>query len=171
MIALRHQTGGVELIGIDKSGRTRITVKEKASPQAAVGSIEVEDAVPPEVVTFRIRRIPRGMTAADMTMKVDAALRTRVLDGIPDKLTRFYVFPDLARRMNDALAEHRKKGDYDAISDADDLAQTLTEHLRAVSHDLHLFVRYVPRVLPPDDPDPIADRPPRGRSAAPSWSA
>jgi N-terminal domain of Peptidase_S41 in eukaryotic IRBP len=95
-----------------------------------------------------------------MFMKVDAALRTRVLDGIPDKLTRFYVFPDVARRMNDALAEHRKKGDYDAITDADTLARTLTEHLRAVSHDLHLSVRYVPRVLPPEDPDPTADEPP-----------
>src|SRR5438876_10668906 len=45
-IAFRDQTGGFELLGIDKSERLHIEfrVKEKASPTIALGKIEVTDA-------------------------------------------------------------------------------------------------------------------------------
>src|SRR5438309_4601305 len=72
-IAFRDQTGGFELLGIDKSERLHIEfrVKEKASPTIALGKIEVTDADPAVVVNFGLRAIPPGMTAADMNMKID----------------------------------------------------------------------------------------------------
>src|SRR5262245_35453887 len=51
---------------------------------------------------------------------------------------------------------------YDTIAGADDFATTLTEDLRAVSHDKHLGVNFSPQVLPKMDsganttPDPAA---------------
>src|SRR5262245_25527997 len=50
-IAFREQTGGFELLGIDKSDRLHVEfrVKEKAGPTTAVGKIEVKDAEPAEV--------------------------------------------------------------------------------------------------------------------------
>src|SRR5262249_17609072 len=94
----RNQTGGFELVGIAQSDRLRIEfqVKEKAGPTNAVGKIEVKDADPTVVVRFSLRAIPQGLTAADMSMKIEAATRARVIDGAVAKLNEFYVFPETA---------------------------------------------------------------------------
>src|SRR5215510_6153182 len=150
----RNQTGGFELVSIAKSDRLRIEfqVKEKAGPTNAVGKIEVKDADPAVVVSFSLRAIPRGMTAADMSMKIDAATRVRVIDGAVEKLNEFYVFPETAKKMAEAVQARLKSGAYDAITGADDFATTLTDDLREVSHDKHLGVNFSPRVLPKMDP-------------------
>src|SRR2546427_4402039 len=66
-VGFRDQTGGFDLLGIDKSERLHIEfrVKEKASPTTAVGKIDVSDADPAVVTSFGLRAIPPGMTAAD----------------------------------------------------------------------------------------------------------
>ena len=55
-------------------------------------------------------------------------------------LNEFYVYPDLAQKMADAVRANQKGGDYDAITDPDAFANRLTKDLRAVSHDKHLRV-------------------------------
>ncbi len=158
-VAFRDQTGGFELLGIDKSDRLHIEfrVKEKASPTTAVGKIEVKDANPAGVVSFNLRAIPPGMTAADMNVKVDAATRTRVIEGAVANLNEFYIFPETAKKMEEALRAHEKKGEYDAISDGDAFATKLTEHLQEVSHDKHLRVNFVPMAVGKGEPKPSAD--------------
>jgi hypothetical protein len=153
-LRFRRQTGGFELLGVDKSEPLHIEfrVKEKASPTTAVGAIDVNDATRGQVTSFRLRAIPPGMTAADMAIKVDAAIRSRVIDGIVAKLTELYVYPDAAKKMVEALRAHQSKNEYDAINDGDAFASLLTDHLRAISHDKHLRVNCVPRVLPKEDP-------------------
>jgi hypothetical protein len=151
----RNQTGGFELVRIAQSDRLRIEfqVKEKAGPTNAVGKIEVKDADPAVVVSFRLRAIPPGMTAADMNMKIDAATRARVIDGAVAKLNEFYVFPETAKKMAEAVQARLKSGGYDAITDADDFAAKLTEDLRAVSNDKHLGVNFSARVIPKQEPN------------------
>jgi hypothetical protein len=153
-VNFRNQTGGFELLGIDKSDRLQIEfrVKEKASPTNAVGKIKVKDVDPAVVVRFGLRAIPPGLTAADMNMKIDAATRARVIDGAVAKLNEFYVFPETAKKMADAVQARLKSGAYDAITGADDFATTLTDDLQAVSHDKHLGVNFSPQVLPKMDP-------------------
>src|SRR6266581_1822171 len=72
-VAFRDQTGGFELLGIDKNDRLHVEfrVREKGSNTTEVGKIEVKDADPAEVVSFSVRAIPPGMTAADMKLKID----------------------------------------------------------------------------------------------------
>ena len=149
-VNFRDQTGGFELLGIDKSDRLYIEfrVKEKASPTNAVGKIKVKDADPAVVVSFGLRAIPPGLTAADMNLKIDAATRARVIDGAVAKLNEFYVFPETAKKMAEDVQARLKSGAYDAITGADDFATTLTDDLQAVSHDKHLGVNFSPRVLP-----------------------
>ena len=153
-VSFRDQTGGFELLGIDKSDRLYIEfrVKEKAGPTNAVGKIRVKDADPPVVVSFGLRAIPSGMTAADMNLKIDAATRARVVDGAVAKLTEFYVFPETAKKMAESVQARLKSGAYDTITGADDFANTLTDDLRAVSHDKHLGVNFSPQVLPKMEP-------------------
>lgn len=155
-VAFRNQTGGFDLLGIDKSDRLHIEfrAKEKAGPTNAVGKIELKDAEPAQVVTFGLRAIPPGLTAADMNPKIDAATRVRVIDGAIANLNEYYVFPDTAKKMEAALRERQKKGEYDAINDGEGLANALTDHLQAVSHDKHLRVNFVPNVLPNQPPGP-----------------
>ena len=156
-VAFREQTGGFDLLGIDTNDKLHIQfrVKEKVSPTNAVGRIEVKDAEPAQVVTFSLRAIPPGMTAADMNPKIDAATRARVIEGAIASLNEFYVFPETAKKMEEALRERQKKGDYDAMNDGETFANALTDHLQAVSHDKHLRVNFTPAVLPKGEPGPL----------------
>jgi len=75
-------------------------------------------------------------------MSIDAKTRAAVIDGVIEKLSRAYVFPDVAEKMGAAVRERRTKGEYDRITSSIELAKTLTDHLRAVSHVKHLHVDY-----------------------------
>jgi hypothetical protein len=161
MLPFREQTGGFELLGIDKSEPSHIEfrVKEKAGSTTAAGSMDLKTADPVQVGHFSLRAVPAGMTAADMHMKIDAATRAHVIDGAISALDEFYVYPETAKKMEDALRAHQKKGDYDAVTDADAFAMMLTDNLQDVSHDKHLRVNFSPRVLPKDEAkrDPAED--------------
>jgi len=111
-IAFRNQSGGFELLGVDKSEPLYIEfhVKEKANPTIAVGSFTVKDGNPAQVVNFRLRAIPQGLTAADMNPKIDAATRARVIDGAIANLNEFYVFPDTAKKNGRSGAGTAEEG-------------------------------------------------------------
>jgi hypothetical protein len=117
-----------------------------------VGSLEVKDGDPPQVVSFNVRAIPAGVSAADMNPNIDAATRTRVIDGAIANLNEFYVFPETAKKMEEAIRARQKNGEYDSVTKASALASVLTNHLREVSHDKHLGVNFSPGVLPKGDP-------------------
>ena len=84
---------------------------------------------------------------------IDAATRTRVIDGVLRQLDSAYVFPDKAKEMDRAVRARQKRGEYDRLTSARALADSLTEHLQAVSHDKHLRVRYSARPIPDEPPD------------------
>jgi retinol-binding protein 3 len=157
--AWRDRVGGYDVLGVDKSDRLHVEFRaiEKDGPIVVVGKLEVRDGNPATVVSFNIRAIPPGMTAADMSMKIDPATRGRVIDGAVASLNEFYVFPDVAKKMEQALRARQKKGEYDAVEDAEAFAELLTDHLQQVSHDKHLRVDFSPAVLPkegaPRDPN------------------
>ena len=153
-LTFRERTGGFELLGIDRSEPLSIQfrVKEKNGPTTAVGRLRLKNGSPAEVDNLNLRAIPPGMTAADMTMQIDAAGRGRVIDGAISNLNEYFVFPETAKKMEAALREHQKKGDYDGITDAEALAERITKDLREVSHDKHLGVNFVPKAPPQGQP-------------------
>lgn len=69
-MSFRSQTGGFDLISVEKRERTHIEfrVKEKAGPTIALGRLDVKDADPAEVVSFGVRAIPPGVTDEDFKM-------------------------------------------------------------------------------------------------------
>jgi C-terminal processing protease CtpA/Prc len=73
--------------------------------------------------------------------KIDAAERKAVIDGVLEKVEANYVFPDVGKKMAQAVRDRDAKKEYDAITSGRELADALTKHLREVSKDKHLGVR------------------------------
>src|SRR5678816_4150019 len=81
-------------------------------------------------------------------LTIDAATRTQVIDSILKRLNDSYVFPDVAKKMEQSIRERIEKKEYDQITSAKQFATQLTTDLQAVSHDKHLRVRYSHEAIP-----------------------
>lgn len=94
---------------------------------------------------------------ADLT--IDAATRTKVIDGVLKRLNDSYVFPETAKKMETSIRERVSNKEYDQITSAKAFATKLTEDLQAVSKDKHLRVRYSNNVIPERGPrrEPTAE--------------
>lgn len=148
ILHFRAQTGGFDLLAIEKSEKTRIAfrVKEKNSPTEAIGKIDVNNAEPPTIANFSLYATPPGAKFEEVVL--DAAARARVIDGVQCFLDEYYVFPDVAKKMITAVRAKQKRGGYDTVDDGDVFAKRLTDDLRAVSPDKHLGVDFNPLPQP-----------------------
>ena len=92
-------------------------------------------------------------------LTIDAAARTQVIDAILKRLNDSYVFPEVAKKMEQSIRERVAKQEYDQITSAKQFATTLTNDLQAVSHDKHLRVRYSYESIPERGPrrEPTAE--------------
>lgn len=79
---------------------------------------------------------------------LDDAERKAVIDGVLAELNKAYVFPDVAKKMDEAIRARQAKKEYDTLSSSQEFAKVLTEHLQAVSKDKHLRVRFSAETLP-----------------------
>lgn len=75
-------------------------------------------------------------------MNIDAAMKKEVLEKAITLLNENYVFPDVARKMEEAVREKMKRGGYDTITSAASFTEILTEDLQGVSRDKHLRMNY-----------------------------
>jgi retinol-binding protein 3 len=158
MMGFRGMTGGFELLQILKSEPLHIEylVKEKNSDTRAVGTTDVKDGNPAVVIEASLRALPAGADVSELVFKISAATRAKVIDAAIGQLNQNYVFPDVAKKMEEAVRTRQKKGEYDSISDGNAFAAKLTDDFQAVSHDKHLHVNYDPMKIPerPDDAKP-----------------
>jgi retinol-binding protein 3 len=158
MMGFQKMTGGFELVKILKAEPLHLeyVVKERNSKTRAVGTLDVKDGDPAVVVQAGLRALPPGADVSELVFKIDAATRTRVIDGAIAQLNQAYVFPDVAKKMGEAVRARQKKGEYDAITDGNTFAAKLTDNFQEVSHDKHLHVNYDPMKIPerPDDAKP-----------------
>jgi hypothetical protein len=73
---------------------------------------------------------------------IDAGMQAEIIDSVTKALNEIYVFPDLAKKMEKHLRQQYKKKAYKDITSLDEFTQKLTEDLREISHDKHLWVRF-----------------------------
>jgi hypothetical protein len=146
----RNSTGGFELLEIVKSERLHLValVKERSSETRAVAKFDVKDADPAVVTNSTLMGLPPGAKASDLSFNIDAATRAKVIDGAIASLNEFYVFPETAKKMEDAVRARQKRGQYDSVTDGDAFANMLTNDFEEVSHDKHLHVNFSPTKLP-----------------------
>src|SRR6185503_7976143 len=79
---------------------------------------------------------------------LDAKIRSEAIEGIIKRLNDGYVFPEVAKKMEQALRERAQKKEYDQITGGQAFAQKLTADLQDVSHDKHLRVSYSRDAIP-----------------------
>lgn len=79
---------------------------------------------------------------------VTAAERAQVIENSIARLNQYYVFPDTAKKMEEAVRERAARGEYDKITSARELASKLTADFREVSKDKHLGVRHSSKPIP-----------------------
>jgi hypothetical protein len=88
---------------------------------------------------------------------IDAAKRALIIDRVTTVLNENYVFPDVAKKMEENVRQKLKAGDYDKITSLVEFTDVLTRDLREASKDLHLGMRYAPEP-PPMPSDDLAAR-------------
>jgi peptidase S41-like protein len=86
----------------------------------------------------------------DPDMTIDPATRSSVIEGALKRLNDNYVFPETAKKMEQAVRERIARKEYEQITSAKGLAAALEGHLQEVSHDKHLRVTYSATKLPPE---------------------
>jgi hypothetical protein len=84
--------------------------------------------------------------------------RVAAIEGAIRSLNENYVFPDVAKTMEQALRARVAKGEYASITSAKELSKKLTDDLRTVSNDKHLGVRYYADGTPDFAAPPSAER-------------
>ncbi|HET7463675.1 MAG TPA: S41 family peptidase [Longimicrobium sp.] len=99
--------------------------------------------------TAAIAQPRRGQPDRSLT----AAERNTVVDSVLARVREAYVFPERAAEMERAVRARQRRGEYDRITSSAALADSLTAHLRAVSHDGHLSVQYSYEPLSAGEPD------------------
>ena len=71
---------------------------------------------PPHVDRFVVLAV-RPSDAAILGYRIDAQTRDRVIGQSIAKLQEDYVYPDLVKKMTEALRQHQKHHDYDTATD------------------------------------------------------
>jgi len=89
--------------------------------------------------------------------KIDSAERQRVIEAAIADLKRYYVYPEVAQKMADALRVHEKNGDDSAETNGAAFAEVLTKQMRDVSHDRHLRMVYRPDIIPDRESGPTPE--------------
>jgi len=142
------QTGGFALLSIVHSAPDKLSflVHGRGDNIDAFGSLQLVSTLPPRVKRLSIRAIPPGAKLDDI--QLDEAIRQKTIDAISERLTEYYVYPDVAAKMVQAIRDHQKHGDYSSMTDGNEFADALASDLRAISHDQHLHVSYDPFTLP-----------------------
>ncbi len=79
---------------------------------------------------------------------ITAKFRAETIDSVLTLLKEKYSYPEIALKMEAAIRERQKRGEYDGITDGNKLAEKLAADLRAVFDDKHLRINYSAEPIP-----------------------
>jgi len=139
--------------------------KRKLVPESArLGDLQSNSLLLPDSFRFSQPRTEQAKPLNPGTMirtegrdvNLSAAERQQVIHGAVANLTKYYIDPDVAQRMAQALWAHEKSGD-DAATDGEAFADLITTQMRDVSHDRYLMMVYSTGTTPANPPAPTPD--------------
>ena len=94
------------------------------------------------IVCLGISVVAVAQEPARSDSTVDATTKSEIINTLLKRLNDTYVFPEVAKKMEESVRGRVSKNEYDSITSARTFAETLTKDLQAVSKDKHLRVRY-----------------------------
>ena len=84
------------------------------------------------------------------TNKIDTEFRTETINELLRLLKDKYSYPEVAAKMETAIRERQKRGEYDSLTDGALFAQKMTADLRSVFDDKHLQLSYSASPISPN---------------------
>jgi hypothetical protein len=89
--------------------------------------------------------VPAGFSQAQLASpSVDATQKQAIVDEISTLLNANYIFPETAKKVEDALRAKLKNGDFDKLTVAADFARAVSAVILEVSKDRHTGFAYNP---------------------------
>jgi len=80
----------------------------------------------------------------DQGPTIDKKIKSEIIDSVSAALNKYYVFPDMAKKMEKHAREQLKKGAYDTLTTTAAFAMGLSADMESVCHDRHFGIRYLP---------------------------
>lgn len=78
------------------------------------------------------------------SITMDGQEQKKFIDSVGYLLIHNYIYPDVAKKMNDHLQENYKNAVYTSTTSVASFAEKLTSDLRSISKDKHLRVSFNP---------------------------
>jgi hypothetical protein len=149
----RPMTGGFDLLTIERSEPRHIEflIRNRSDAMVGYGVLDVSAAEPPRATDLALQPLGPGGSPADL--RIEASVRTRVVERTAALLDSFYVDSNVARRVADSLRARLTRGAYDGYGNGASLALRLDRDLAEIARDKHLKLLYSLRRLPPDRPE------------------
>lgn len=129
------------------------------SKKKKVGAVAAASAGALSVLGFAMFGLPGHAQSGppQNDMRIDKAVREEAIASVAANLDKYYVFPDKAAVLSKQLRTRMQRGDYDTVTSAEKLAETLTADLQRDSSDKHLEVRYFEETVALPSPKQEAD--------------
>ncbi len=125
-------------------------VAQPSVPAPRVGAAQVT-AVPASMPTPTVRVAQAGPSSPSAPMNippVSASDKADLIAATVRELNNRYVFPDVAKRVGEAINAKFKAKAYDAFTDGEALAKALADDLFALTKDSHLRFQFDPIAVP-----------------------
>jgi hypothetical protein len=84
-----------------------------------------------------------SLSSPSIVMAKSRLDQAKIIAVLTREFNAVYVFPETAKKMEDALKKNLAEGRYKSIDDPEILAQRLKEDMIAVSHDKHINIIYM----------------------------
>jgi hypothetical protein len=99
------------------------------------------------VASFMLLAFPLALLAQDKEVVLSEEDKALVIDSLVTMLNREYVFPEKAKEMGELIQKNLEAGVYYDYTDPVKFSEKVTEDLRSVSHDKHLWLGYNPEQI------------------------
>ncbi|MBN1273923.1 MAG: S41 family peptidase [Candidatus Aminicenantes bacterium] len=74
--------------------------------------------------------------------RLEKSTKSAVIDWVSEKLNEIYVFPEVAKKIEEKMREKFKNGEYDDITDPRRFARVLSGDMMRIAHDRHMGLRF-----------------------------
>lgn len=95
------------------------------------------------VLSLFIIESARAQGPASEDKVIDDRMKAAIIDSVSHALNTTYIFPDVATKIEKRIREQLKKKAYSEVNSLRDFSQRLTEDIRSVNNDRHLWVEYL----------------------------